>query len=535
MITYRDEKGYALTHEELDENFRTFDPSEIEFTGIAKWCPEGDKYVISIEKDTSANYVLVGDSSFQSGIMTSTPVSGNIKAIVPESREIDHTVDVSPKPFTEFSLVETQQKQYDDSTPQTIGILFSQIVDLIEVELNITNVPETHTSASYVNGYLLGIDTYSTGYYNAHSVSGDNSNLVFNVISQATIPTISNDNDPFGDSSQVHYFKFDGDVADELANGIITGSGTAFVTDSLIGDQSLKLYNENELELDLIDTDFQNNDGFTLIYTGIRGNNQQMIALNDPDNTSKSRTILSLSKNDIGYKAIGTSTGAHYHYTYPEDKEWTTDAFGYGSMLSGGFLLGDFTPSDYTWITSAYTLHNLSNGLLDFSIIGWDGYKKTTATYVSTETKPINDFSGGFPDHISFNKGIDASTSWNNEEVYLDVLRVFNRPLTGLEQIAITSPSNGENVNVYNTDETKIITYASVYKIDESAPGVDIDLIKGSNLVSLGDATVDFANRKITYQYRVSMISDSFTFNIKYSDGDINGDTITVRGYKANG
>jgi len=254
MITYRSEKAYDLTHEELDENFRSFDNDNADIVGTDIYCPEGDKYIYDIAYITDRNYVLFGASPSQYGVMGSTPISVPFTALLDATAKINHNGSITPTDIAGFSLLDTVNAELPINQNQQIesfDIEFSEFVDLIEIESDITTASINYeTSIPYNDGYLVGsIGSLTTGVDYVAYDFGELGFVDFQVSSTTpvTIPTSWNDLDPFGDGSQVHFFKFEGNLIDEMSNGTISGSAS-YTPESWEGSQGLLCKNNNSLD-----------------------------------------------------------------------------------------------------------------------------------------------------------------------------------------------------------------------------------------------------------------------------------------------
>ena len=542
MITYRNIKGIDLTHEELDENFRTFDMDAVSAIAINTFCPIGDKYIFVTKYDTSKEYSILGSPISQTGIMTATPIVIPLNALVSGTPKTKYNANITPEPIENYSLADTKVVQIDGDG--TYNVDFNLNVDLIEVESNISHIPSSGGSyGTYLNGHIVTTSTLTPT-----DIFTVDDETVITLGNELTIPASFVDNDPFGDASQVHYFKFEGNLIDENGNSNITGNAS-FGTEALYGTQALKLTNEEELQLALENSNFSLNGGWSLIVAGRRSEGSTLHNASGI-NSSEVRKMLGAVSNDY-VDNIVSQTGSHlWAYLPPTEfeswfntadiqitKKTSNDVFISSGKIVEVRINGKVSTTDdpYVYFTGCYQTIIRDGGLITYGT-GWTTPSGDAPVWqVEGEEGILSSTLTTMPHTIKFNH--EGSTGGG--EMFMDGLRVFNRPITGLEMATVTKHPTGNAVKVYDTNTTKKGHSTDVSLINDLADIQDIALEVDGTQATLGTPTKivgDYSDQsifKITYQYRVGVTTDKVALVMSnISSSTFYGDTITVKGYK---
>ena len=536
MITNRLTKGYDLTHEELDENFRTFDSKQITLSGIGEVCPIGDKWVFSTIPTTSLEYAIIGTSSFTQGIMTETPITTEVKAFVAKNKNINHTATLNPKPIEEFYVFEEIEVEYNPNIDNTVNVIFSDYVDLIEISTNIAESPAESTDLHFINGEatsMLG-EGIVNGLYTSVGGNGDLPKIYFRVLDTILPPSLGSEIDPLGDGSQIHYFKLDGDGLDVCGNGVITGNDSYNSSVHLWGTHCLEVVNNAELYIDLHESAY-NTGVLSVLYAGRRKDGDGLADLQMADNTYRSKSIVGLrnSTNELLH-TMGSLLGQHT--VFSADLDYITNSFFIGDEISSGTTEdgSGIAIDPYAWAVTNNTFFTRDNTTTDYSVgfAAYHGENPPIWDYLRNEDQTDTQFSIDSIRKLVISDP-DPDTDWDVGNAYMDGIRVFNRHLKPSETMALNSTGLGEILpTLYTTDITDVGSYQSVYHVVESGSGVGINLSVDSNLVSFGIGTVDYINVLITYEYRVAMLANEFSIKIDKVNANFAGNKITVKGYK---
>ncbi len=536
MITYRTEKGYDLTHEELDENFRFFDKNTINFQGVASSCPIDDIWITSIEKKTDSEYLILGNGAFDFGVMTSTPIDVSISAIIPYGRKTEFDLQIIPVLFENYSLSEVKEVSFNGANEDTVIVEFASNVELIEISTNVFYSPALASyDGRYENGQVatLNVVLPLENHYKATYGAVSGKEIQFNVTASIPIPSLESvsDVDPFGDSSQVHHFKFENSIIDENGNANIVGN-VSYSAISLYGTSSLKMVNENELTLDLENTDFAINEGFSIVYAGRRSEGSTFPSYGDPPNMFKYREMLTIQGGN-GTKMLAEELGMHQYFEGWTPEDSLHDRFG-GQIVSGWRSAPEGYDDDYEWYTVVENFYVIGSEIRRSSF-GWGAYYGSAVWCQNNFADTNYATSNYYPHTLHFNKALGYPTDWVNCEALIDGLRVFNRPLSMSEKVTLTQHINGSAVLAYQTDSNEKGTYRKIYSIDDSAPIPSINIIVNNTDISIGEGILDLDNRVIEYQKRVALYGNRFVFKISPASGGFQGSKMIVKGYIYNG
>lgn len=536
MITKRIDKGYALTHEELDANFSEFDESKKAIVGLETYCPTGDKYIYSVDFRSNKNYALIGASPFQSGIMGSTTIPVAFQAVLNKSSNINHSGAIIPTDISNFAVGETLTPLFptEFDTVTYLDISFTQPVDLIEIESDIVGKSLTLVkSLPYVDGFLIGDTTgLSTGVeYLAYGGEGDVEYIPFQLGTLQTIPATFNDLDPFGDGSQIHLFHFENNLIDGMGNANIQGTAS-FTTHVWSGSNALLLKNDAGLTLTPQTTDMLANGGWCVTTAFSRGSGTG-VWYGDGGGFVYSHIKDILTWNDGSQENKILMYRELYGYVYDLEIIFVNDEVRLrpqdDRVESGSKVYHPSIPADpYEYAIGAYQVRYAGGKSYEYDT-GWSRPYGVDFVYKLPEYE-LKDATTALPTGMTFDW--PSLTAPNAIESEMDEMRIFNRPLNPLEIATVTLPAGETHPNITSTTSTEWGRKSSIGLIDINGAKQTIDIDIGGTLYSFGSATVDEVNNKITYQYKIAYGTLNLRLRINRPSNAWYGENFTIKGYR---
>lgn len=535
MITYRATKGFALTHEELDDNFREFDDNDKALSVGTLYCPIGDKYVFDIAYGTDKNYALVGASPYVVDIMGASTQDLPFNAVVNGSTTYNHSGAVIPLDISGFTLVETVEVAYPRIEGSGFTVDFAQEVDLIEVEWDASSCVITNAlfNTYYVNGEVVNpssTPTVGVDYYSLDLT------VSCKFIAEVIMPLTWNDTDPFGDGSQIHYFKFENNLIDENSNGTVSGTAS-YSSHSLVGNNALKLVTGDTLTLPLLNTNMLTNNGYSYTCGFSTSAGSDVLGLLEPVTPVIKHSPLMTFKNALTSLVSLDHIATHFYnfilvYTTVTERiemssDYAVQTF-WHQKCSDNQKCSTNNPS----YASGWSNCEFYGGRTSEVSGGWsnngDAISFVEPTYPSAQNDPDGFDTVEVPTTLAF-----MENGASGAEAEIDELRIFDRPLKPSEGYMLSNLL-GQTMPIFWSTDGGAGHADRLGTLTNFTTCALTSVLVNGVYESLGTATANSTTFIITNQYRLAYKAQSYTMTTtaRNTGAVWYGENCRVRGYK---